>query len=85
MRLVNLRAGWMSEGMFITILAANKPVDDKCMASYYGPYPGDKHYAQLQRPNKFTRVVLMKPTGKFVIVPLTPLVIQLPSDPSDNS
>ncbi len=76
MRLTNHRAGWMTEGMLITIFAANKPVDAPCMQTYYGLTPKDRIYAALQRPNPFTRVVLMKPTGTFVIVPMTPHVAE---------
>lgn len=84
MRLVNARTGWMTEGMFITILAANKPVDTECMATYYGLSPKDKHFASLQRPCRYTRTVLMKANGRFVIVPMSPLVLTLPSDPLEN-
>lgn len=72
MRLFNLRAGWMTEGMLITILAKDKPVDNTCMASYYGLQPGDRHYDELQRPCRYTRTVLMKPNGSFTVVPMTP-------------
>lgn len=78
MKLANPRAGWITEGILITILAKDKPVDSQCMATYYGLNPGDRHFAQLQRANKHTRVVLMKPNGRFVIVPMTPSVVELP-------
>ena len=78
MKFVNARAGWITEGMLITIFAANKPVDAHCMATYYGLRPGDQHHDELQRPCKHTRVVLMKPNGAFVIVPTTPFVRQVP-------
>ena len=74
MKLANARSGWITEGMLITILAKDKPVDSTCMATYYGLFPGDEHHDELQRPCRFTRTVLMKPSGKFVIVPMTPYV-----------
>jgi hypothetical protein len=77
MKLANYRTGWITEGMLVTVLAANKPVDAQCMATYYGLSPGDKHYAEQQRPHKYARAVLMKPTGRFVIVPMTPTVVEV--------
>jgi len=77
--IVNRRAGWATSGMFITRFAKDTPVDPQCMASYYGLNPGDKHYDELQRPNKHMRVVLMKPNARFVIVPITPETIEMPS------
>lgn len=79
MKLTNRRAGWITEGKFITILPANKPVDARCMLAYYGLKAGDRYFAECQRATRHTRVVLMKPTCTFVVVPMTPLVTEVSS------
>ncbi len=74
MKFANVAGGWITEGALITILPAGKPVDAKCMALYYGFAMSNPLYLPHQCACPFTRAVLMRPTGVFVIVPLTPMV-----------
>ena len=74
MRLVNAQAGWSTEGTFITLLPLGVTVDARCMLAYYGLKTGDLHFDSLASPSRYSRAVLMKESGTFVVVPLSPAI-----------
>ena len=74
MKLVNAQAGWSTEGKFITLLPLGMAVDARCMLAYYGLKTGDLRFESLANPSKYSRAVLMKESGTFVVVPLSPAI-----------
>ncbi len=72
MKIVDIRNAWQAEGMRVATLPANEVVDDRSMLAYYDSYPGHKHYDELRQPCRFDRYVILKPDGRFVIIPMNP-------------
>lgn len=72
MKLVNVRDQWVVQGMLVAKIPEGvKPTNDE-LATFWNATPGDGEYEHLSRPAKRTRYVLLKDSGSFVIVPITP-------------
>ena len=77
MRFVNRRTGWVAEGKYIgTIAAGVKPTADEVLA-YYHLRPGDLRFSGLACAMRWTRIVLLKQNGNFLIAPITPDVSEI--------
>lgn len=72
MKIIDRRCGWQVEGMHLATLKADEPLSAAEMLAYYQITPDGKHYDELIAPTKYDRVVILKPTGAMVIVPMNP-------------
>lgn len=72
MKIFDMRCGWAVEGEYIDTLPAKEPVTDSQMRAYFSTAPGMPHYDEHVRPTAYNRVVIQRPAGEFVIVPINP-------------
>ncbi len=77
MKITDRRCGWTASGSLMARIPAMVMVNQAEMLSYYGLVPDDKKYHDLARASRFERVVLKKPDGEFLIVPINPDVYML--------
>lgn len=72
MKIIDRRCGWSVEGRYTEALPQGVTVTPEQMYAYFGIEPGHRHYDEHSAPNKYDRIVLQKPDGNFVIVPINP-------------
>jgi hypothetical protein len=76
-KLINHRVGWSVEGRFIGFIKTGVvPTDDEMLA-YYHLRPGDARFADHACKFKYTRCVLLKHNGNFVITSITPDITEV--------
>lgn len=84
MKLHSARGTWTVEGRPLYTIPPHRELSRDEMASLYqGVQFGSLTYRVLRSPCEFERLVVMKDTGRHVIVPLTPYV-QMISDTEDT-
>lgn len=77
MKIIDRRCGWFAVGTEVARIPANKEPTPDEMLAYYGLRPEDEKYEVLGSAAKYERIVLKKPFGNFLIVPLNPDVYVL--------
>jgi hypothetical protein len=70
-KIINCSNGWALEGMYLVTLPAYKAVEPEMMLAYYRMDRTHPHYDEFSRACKFDRMVIMKPSGDFVVVPVS--------------
>ena len=75
MIVTNPRAEWRLAGQPFVAFHAGTQLSEVEMLTYYGLTPKDKNYAYLAKPSRFMRLVLIRESGSFVIIPVNNDVI----------
>lgn len=78
-KVVNVRAHWVREGMLLTTLPANTAMTSDEMQAYYsGIRYGTVGHKQLRKPRFFPRIVLLTADSRFLLIPMTPDIVIVP-------
>lgn len=79
MKLHSEKGTWTVEGQVLYTIEPDRPLTRAEMVSFYHGLPfGTLTYYLLQKPCAFARIVVLKPTGRHVIVPVSPHVKLIP-------
>lgn len=73
MKLHNARSTWTLEGMQIYKIPPNRRLTMVEMSAIYpSAQPASQAYRRLAVPSRYERLVVLKPAGTMVLVPMTP-------------